>query len=43
MRIEAKKLNYNQVVAKYPQFKPEIDEILTNDGCTIGADGWAVM
>ena len=32
MRIEAGKLDYAAVVAKYPQFKAEIDEILINDG-----------
>ena len=32
MRIEAGKLDYAAVVAKYPQFKTEIDEILINDG-----------
>lgn len=31
-RIEAGKLDYTAVVAKYPQFKAEIDEILINDG-----------
>jgi len=32
MRIEAGKLDYAAVVAKYPQFKTDIDEILINDG-----------
>lgn len=32
MRIEAGKLDYAAVVAKYPQFKADIDEILINDG-----------
>lgn len=32
MRIEQGKLDYTAVVAKYPQFKAEIDEILINDG-----------
>lgn len=27
-RIRAGKLDYDEVVAKYPQFKEEIDEIL---------------
>ena len=29
-RIEKGKLNYNEVVAKYPQFKDEIDAILAD-------------
>lgn len=32
MRIESGKLDYAAVVAKYPQFKAEIDEILIADG-----------
>lgn len=32
MRIEAGKLDYTSVVAKYPQFKAEIDAILVADG-----------
>ena len=31
-RIEIGKLDYKAVVTKYPQFKEEIDVILTNDG-----------
>ena len=32
MRIESGKLNYALVVAKYPQFKTDIDAILVADG-----------
>ena len=32
MRIEAGKLDYTAVVARYPQFKTDIDAILVNDG-----------
>jgi hypothetical protein len=32
MRIEAGKLDYSAVVAKYPQFKSDIDAILVADG-----------
>lgn len=32
MRIEKGKLDYSAVVALYPQFKSEIDEILIADG-----------
>ena len=32
MRIEAGKLGYVAVVTRYPQFKEDIDEILSNDG-----------
>jgi len=32
MRIEVGKLDYAAVVAKYPQFKSDIDEILVADG-----------
>ena len=38
-RIELGKLNYNAVVAKYPQFKEDIDLILAADGYTVNADG----
>ena len=31
MRIKAGKLDYDEVVAKYPQFKDEIDRILAED------------
>lgn len=39
MRLEKGKLNYNQVVAKYPQFKEGIDEILDADGYVVNPDG----
>ena len=32
MRIEAGKLDYVAVVARYPQFKADIDTILIDDG-----------
>jgi hypothetical protein len=32
VRIEKGALNYTAIVAKYPQFKSDIDEILINDG-----------
>ena len=32
MRIEAGKLDYTAVIARYPQFKADIDTILINDG-----------
>jgi len=32
MRVELGKLDYTLVVAKYPQFKDEIDTILIADG-----------
>ena len=38
MRIEKGKLNYNTVVEKYPQFKEDIDLILTSDGYVINED-----
>ena len=41
MRLEAGKLNYNVVVAKYPQFQDDIDLILTADGYQVNADGSA--
>ena len=40
LRLEAKKLNYNEVVAKYPQFKDGIDEKLAEDGYAVDGDGW---
>lgn len=38
-RIEKGKLNYNAVVAKYPEFKEDIDLILASDGYTVNPDG----
>ena len=32
MRIETGKLDYTAVIARYPQFKADIDTILINDG-----------
>jgi len=32
LRIEQGKLDYAAVIAKYPQFKNDIDEILVADG-----------
>lgn len=39
MRLEKGKLNYNDVVAKYPEFKDEIDAILDRDGYEVDKDG----
>lgn len=39
MRIEDGALNYNAVVAKYPQFKADIDIILACDGYSVHPDG----
>jgi hypothetical protein len=38
-QLKANKLNYNAVVAKYPEYKEGIDIILFHDGYTINADG----
>lgn len=38
-RIELGKLNYNDVVAKYPEFKKDIDTQLSNDKYIINVDG----
>ena len=32
LRIAAGKLDYTAVIARYPQFKADIDTILINDG-----------
>lgn len=42
MRLEKGKLNYNTVVAKYPQFQEDIDLILATDGYKVNADGTVV-
>lgn len=42
MRLEDKKINYNRVVKKYPQYKDEIDSILSADGYAVNEDGIAV-
>jgi hypothetical protein len=39
MRMEKGKLNYNVVVKKYPEYKEEIDLILTSDGYEVETDG----
>lgn len=39
MRLEKGKLNYNTVVEKYPEYKADIDLILTADGYTVNPDG----
>lgn len=39
MRIESGKLNYNTVTEKYPEYKEDIDFILTADGYTVNPDG----
>ena len=41
-RIEKGKLNYNAVVAKYPEWKEDIDFILASDNYTVNADGTAI-
>lgn len=38
-RIEAGKLDYKAVTAKYPQFKEDIDTILVGDGYVVNEDG----
>lgn len=38
-RIEKGKLNYNAVVAKYPELKEDIDFILAADGYIVNEDG----
>ena len=38
-RIELEKLNYNDVVAKYQEFKKDIDTKLSNDNYIINDDG----
>lgn len=43
MRLEMGKLNYNTVVAKYPQFKEGIDLILTADGYVVNDDGTVTL
>lgn len=38
-RIELGKLNYNAVMAKYGQFKDDVDFILACDGYDVNPDG----
>ena len=38
-RIEKGKLNYNDVIARYAEFKGDIDFILASDGYTVNPDG----
>ena len=42
MRLEKGKLNYNTVVAKYPEYQEDINLILTADGYKINPDGTVV-
>ena len=42
MRLEDGKINYNRVVEKYPQYKDEIDSILSADGYVVDKDGTVV-
>lgn len=42
MRLEMGKMNYNAVIAKYPQYKTAIDEALAADGYVVSEDGTAV-
>lgn len=43
LRLEKGKMNYNTVVAKYPQYKEDIDLILTADGYTVNDDGTVTL
>lgn len=42
MRLEDGKINYNRVLEKYPQYKDEIDLILSADGYVVNEDGTVV-
>lgn len=42
MRLEDGKINYNRVLVKYPQYKDEIDLILSADGYVVNEDGMVV-
>ena len=42
MRLEDGKINYDRVVEKYPQYKDEIDSILSVDGYAVDKDGTVV-
>ena len=42
MRLEDGKINYDRVVEKYPQYKDEIDSILSADGYVVNEDGMVV-
>ena len=42
MRLEEGKINYDRVVEKYPQYKDEIDSILSVDGYVVNGDGTVV-
>lgn len=39
IRLEKGKLNYNTVIAKYPDCKEDLDMILAADGYVVNADG----
>jgi len=39
MRLEDGKINYNRVLGKYPQYKDEIDLILSADGYVVNEAG----
>lgn len=41
-RIELGKLIYNDVVAKYPEFKNDIDTQISNDNYIVNADGTVI-
>ena len=41
IRIKDRALNYNAVVAKWPQYKADIGTILTSEGYVIDDNGWA--
>lgn len=41
-RIELEKLNYNEVIAKYPEFKNDIDAYLGNDTYSSNMDNTTI-
>jgi hypothetical protein len=43
LRLENRKLNYNTVVQKFPQFKEDIDLILLADGYVVNDDGTVTL
>lgn len=43
LRLEKGKMNYNTVVAKYSQYKEDIDLILTADGYVVNDDGTVTL
>ena len=43
LRLGNRKLNYNTVVQKFPQFKEDIDLILLADGYVVNDDGTVTL